>query len=234
MTNLVNTIALNSNGCGDDLFQPAYLALSAPNISPPLGWNLTLDPNDGSTPAPPGIPFLRSDAYLAIIGIDDGDDGSPQSNDFYYNFFESLKGFKNSGQFSFSAVNNLPSDPSGGCGQIAYDGPSIRVPDMVARTGGLGVDICTTDWGTALTQLGNVAFGARRSFTLTSTPADPTQIDVKVGTGKNLVDEPAIDTAHGNLVNWTYDPSTNSVIFDPAEVPLAGQTVQITYPVACQ
>ena len=215
LTSLINNIAKNAAGCSDDLFQPAYLALTAPNLT---GYNAG---------------FLRSDASLAVIGVDDGDDASPQSNDFYFNFFEGLKGFANSSQFSFSAVNNLPSDPSGGCGSgsnsIQYDGPTVRVPDMVSRTGGLGVDICTQNWGAALTQLGAIAFGSRSAFPLTATPADPTQIVVKNGTAVI----PAVDPTRG-LPNWTYSAATNAVVFDPAVVPLPGQTITVTYPVECQ
>ncbi len=220
LSDLINQIAAgNSFGCGDDMFQPAYLALTPPVST---GWNAG---------------FLRNDAYLAIIGVDDGDDSSPQSNDFYYNFFEGLKGFQNASAFSFNAVDALPTDPSGGCGPVFYDGPGIRIQDMATRTGGLDIDICTQQWGQALTQLGAIAFGSRRSFPLTSTPADPTQIAVQLCVNPQnpttCVPIPANDAAH-NLVNWAYDPTTNAVIFDPSDVPLPGQSVVITYPVECQ
>ncbi len=202
-----------SGGCDDPLFEPAYEALQPSLLS---------GHNSG---------FLRPNAYLAVIGISDGDDNSQQSVQFYYNFFESVKGFRNASMFSFSAVNELPTDSAGGCSNgLAYDDdPSqvTRVPQMVQMTGGLNVDICTSDWGSSLQQLGNIAFGARTSFPLTAQPADPTKITV------TLNGQPLPPTGPNNAPEWHYDPTQNALVFDPLAAPQPGDQITVTYTVAC-
>ena len=200
-----------SGGCDDPLFEPVYEALQS---------SLLAGHNAG---------FLRDDAYLAVIGVSDGDDNSPQSVQFYYNFFESVKGFRNANMFSFSAVNQLPTDPSGGCANgLAYDGSTVtRVPQLVQLTGGINVDICTSDWGTSLQQLGNIAFGARTSFPLTAQPADPTKIAVE------LNGQAVPPTGPNNAPEWHYDATSNSVVFDPLAAPQPGDTLTVSYTVAC-
>ncbi|MHB8417352.1 MAG: choice-of-anchor D domain-containing protein [Myxococcales bacterium] len=214
---LGNLIQLGqAGGCDDPLFEPAYEALQPA---------LLQGHNAG---------FLRPDAYLAIIGVSDGDDDSPQSVQFYYNFFESVKGFQNAGQFSFSAVNQLPSDPAAGCASgLVYDGTSVtRVPQMVQMTGGLNVDICTQDWGTALQQLGNVAFGGRLSFPLTAQPADPSGIEVQDCPAQGgCFNVPSVGPQ--NFVEWQYDSTTNALVFNPQAAPQPGDTLTVTYDVAC-
>ncbi|HUB05974.1 MAG TPA: choice-of-anchor D domain-containing protein [Myxococcales bacterium] len=205
-----------SGGCDDPLFEPAYEALQPA---------LLAGHNAG---------FLRPDAYLAIIGVSDADDDSPQSVQFYYNFFESIKGFQNASQFSFSAVNETPADaPLGGCANgIAFDSTSVtRVPQMVQMTGGINVSICTNDWGTALEQLGNIAFGGRLSFPLTAQPANPASITVTDCFQGSCTTEPS--TLPNGFVEWTYDPTTNSIVFDPNAAPQPGDTLTVTYDVAC-
>jgi hypothetical protein len=206
-----------SGGCDDPLFEPAYEALQPALLS---GHNAG---------------FLRPSAYLAVIGISDADDDSPQSVQFYYNFFESVKGF-NSNLFSFSAVNELPSDPPNGtCANgLPYEGgPITRVPQMVQMTGGIEEDICTNDWGTALEQLGNIAFGARTVFPLTAQPADPTTIVVAVAEMQGAPFVTVPPTGPNNAPEWSYDATTNAVVFDPLAAPEAGEVVQVTYNVAC-
>ena len=204
-----------SGGCDDPLFEPAYEALQPALLS---GHNAG---------------FLRPDAYLAIIGVSDGDDDSPQSVQFYYNFFESIKGFQNASQFSFSAVNQLPSDPATGCANgLAYDSSTVtRVPQMVQMTGGINVDICTSNWGQALQQLGNIAFGGRLSFPLTAQPADPASIEVQDCFQGNCTSLPS--QLPNGFVEWHYDPTTNSIVFDPNAAPQPGDTLTVTYDVAC-
>ena len=206
-----------AGGCDDPLFEPAYEALQ-PSL---------LSGHNGG--------FLRPGAYLAVIGISDGDDVSPQSVQFYYNFFQSVKGF-NSNLFSFSAVNELPSDPPNGtCANgLPYEGgPITRVPQMVQMTGGIEEDICTNDWGTALEQLGNIAFGARTVFPLTAQPADPASLAVAVANQQGAPFVPVPQTGPNNAPEWSYDATTNAVVFDPLAAPEAGEVVQVTYSVAC-
>jgi hypothetical protein len=104
---------------------------------------------------------------------------------------------------------------------------------MVQMTGGIEEDICTNDWGTALEQLGNIAFGARTSFPLTAQPAEPSSIVVAVANqpGAPFVTVPQVGPM--NAPEWSYDATSNAVVFDPLAAPEPGNVVQVTYTVAC-
>jgi len=40
-------------------------------------------------------------------------------------------------------------------------------------------------------------------------------------------------TGPNNAPEWSYDATTNAVVFDPLAAPEAGEVVQVTYNVAC-
>ena len=121
-----------------------------------------------------------------------------------------------------------------GANGLPYEGgPITRVPQMVQETGGIEEDICTNDWGTALEQLGNVAFGARTVFPLTAQPADPSTIAVGVADQPGDPFVPVPSVGPNNAPEWSYDSTTNAVVFDPLAAPEPGEVVQVTYTVAC-
>ncbi|MBM4379559.1 MAG: hypothetical protein FJ086_09710, partial [Deltaproteobacteria bacterium] len=80
-----------------------------------------------------------------------------------------------------------------------------------------------------LQQLGKTAFGFRTNFFLNASPdlTGGKVIDVKI----DGVAIPATDNRGAAI--WTYDSVANSVNFEPSYVPEPGQTMTITYYVAC-
>jgi hypothetical protein len=186
--------------------QAAFQAFSSPVLT---GWN------DG---------FLRPTAYLAVIVVSDEQDQSPQTIDFYTNFFLAIKGFRNTHLFSLSGiVGNTP----GGCsgpGGSADDG--IRYIEVARRTGGIFESICTTDWAQALQNLGLSVFGYKSKFFLSNQPVP--------GTVTVLIDGIEVaPTAPSGQVRWSYDTATNSVNFAPLAIPEPGSEIVITYPAEC-
>ena len=164
--------------------------------------------------------FLRPDAYLALIFVSDEEDQSPQTVDFYVNYFRAIKGFRNANLFSASSIA-IPAN-RGGCSGI----PGLRYIDVSDRTGGIFETICTQDWAQALQNLGLSVFGYKSRFFLSNTPV--------TGTVEVWVDGVQIDPrAMSGQVRWTYEPAGNSVNFAPLAIPEPGSEIVIRYLAEC-
>lgn len=193
------------NGSGTEAgLQAAYLALSPPVIT---GWNTG---------------FIRPSAYLAIIMLSDEEDQSPNTVDFYINYFLAIKGFRNTHLFSLSSIVG---DVPGGCGSFQAEA-GTRYVEAAERTGGIFESICTTDWAQALQNLGLSVFGYKSRFFLSNQPVP--------GTVVVTVDGVVVDaTSAGGQVRWVYDAGTNTVNFAPLAIPEPGSEIVITYRAEC-
>ncbi|MFO0724223.1 MAG: choice-of-anchor D domain-containing protein [Myxococcota bacterium] len=181
----------------------AYAALSSPIVT---GWNSG---------------FLRQDAYLALIFLSDEDDQSPNSVNFYADFFKSIKGFRNTNLFSASAITG---DVPNGC-PTAPD-PGARYVEMANQTGGIFESICTQSWSTSLQNLGLSVFGYKSRFFLGNQPV-PGSVEI-------YVDGVKIDRqAASGQVRWSYDGNTNSVNFAPLAIPEPGSEIVVRYQAEC-
>ncbi len=85
--------------------------------------------------------------------------------------------------------------------------------EAAALSGGVALDICSSNWGTHASSLGEASARSLRRFTLSRTP-DPATIAVTV----NGAPMPA---------GWVYVEGSNTVVLD--EAPPAGARVEITY-----
>ncbi|MEL6181296.1 MAG: hypothetical protein AAFS10_20230, partial [Myxococcota bacterium] len=112
--------------------------------------------------------------------------------------------------------SNTPADCTSGNGDAAAG----RRYDTVAQsTGGTTGSICAADFGGYLQNIGNRAFGLRREFFL-SRAAEPATVQVRVN-GAN------------QTTGWTYDETTNSIIFERTTVPMAGALIEVEYEARC-
>ncbi|MGC4119460.1 MAG: choice-of-anchor D domain-containing protein [Myxococcales bacterium] len=189
------------------LLRPAVLAFSEPNLS---GCNAG---------------FLRDEAILAVILISDALDTDPEAVVTYVNALYGVKGFHRMNQISFSAIysRGLQTDQ---CHPEAGGVVDPRVGQMVTSTGGVSEDICTEDWEHTFEAMGELAFGYRTRFFLSST-ADPTYpVTLKV----NGVDVPPTG-AFGAC--WTFNASSNAIDFELHCVPEPESNIEVTYRVAC-
>ncbi len=199
LTALVPHPSWNCAGAGGDehMFDGFYLALQPAMLA---------GPNAG---------FLRPNAYLAILEIDDDaeDDlstslGGVQA---YYDFLVGVKG--DASLVSYSYINQGLSSIPGG--------QNARVSQLVQMSGGVETDLNTNTWINDLIGLWTAATGLGQSiFPLNGQPVASTVV-VNV----NGASVPA--------TQWTYNPVNNAIDFTPATAPTAGDTVTVTYTTAC-
>ncbi|MFO0600081.1 MAG: choice-of-anchor D domain-containing protein [Myxococcaceae bacterium] len=200
-------------GGSESCMEPATRALTAPYITDPTA-------NAG---------FLRNDAVLAVVCVTDARDQAPQAPVFYLNQLINIKGAQRASQFTYNVVGPfLPSAPA----NCSYDDPNDGRHDfMVSQTNGVKEEICTPNWATSLERIGKNAFGYRTNFFLTSRP------DLAAGPIQVAIDGMAIPAVDPNPLTmsriWTYEPTTNSVNFEPLYVPEPGKTLTITYIAEC-
>jgi hypothetical protein len=162
--------------------------------------------------------FLRDNAFLAVLAIDGDaeDDLSPQSLQAYYDALVGVKG--DPALVSFNYVNQGLSQFGGG--------PTARVSQLVSLTNGVEADTTTTVWDSVLNGLWASAAAAAYRYPLNGQPV-ATSITVDI----DGTPYPAVGS-HGNE-QWSYDATTNSIVFAPLAAPAAGSTVTVTYTVTC-
>ena len=153
--------------------------------------------------------LIRSDATLALVGISDEVEQSVNSWTYYVSLFQSLKQDPND-----VVIHAVGGDYPSGCGM---NDPYTGMYEATVATGGLFLSICAQDWGTYLEELAEGSAADLSSFGLTEPPV-PETIVVKVN---------GITTT----VGWEYNDSTNSIDFDPDNIPLGGDTIDVNYAV---
>ncbi|MBT9556882.1 MAG: hypothetical protein IV100_12680 [Myxococcales bacterium] len=227
--------ALGMSGSGTEQgLEAARMALSFPNTAqpsdPPKSCNTDADCIKPRVCVPSVLnagvkvcagwnwEFLRSDAVLELVFVSDEEDGSLGNLSFYVDFFNSIKGFANTGLVHAHSIVG----PAGGCSSgsgDASDGERYRY--VSTSTGGKIRSICDSNWADILKDIGNIAFGLKVQFFL-SRPPSPETIVVKVA---------------GNTctAGWEYQEDTYAILFDASGPCMAQQneTIEISYDVLC-
>lgn len=203
-------VGMNGNSV-EQLIRPAYLALTYPNL-------------DGCNAG-----FLRDDASLAVVVVSDAGDQDPSwPVSFYENAFLTIKGFERRNDFSFSGILlQTQSDPAcvaSGDGTVAL---IPRVEQIVAATGGVLGDFCSTDWTGIMQTVGQNAFGARMRYFLTTLPDAIHAIAVAVDGVPYEATDPS------GATRWEYNATANAIDFAPLGVPEPGSTIEVSYHVSC-
>lgn len=170
--------------------------------------------------AAPGSTFERADAKMSLIFVSDEPDYSYElltSLD-YSAYFKSVK--VNSSKIIAHDVSggcpsgcSMPYTSSSGYSYTKWASCNYDYEDVVSDMGGTHLDLCDADWGLKMETLAKDSI-VKSSFDLSDTPVEKT-IEV-------LVD--GVITG-----NWSYDPMSNSVIFDPMYIPIAGSLIDISY-----
>lgn len=170
--------------------------------------------------------FVRPGASLAILSVSDADDQSPQPVSYYVN---QLLNVKPAGQVSLSAIGPLQSIAPVGC---TYDGQGGAARTLAAVTplqGATG-EICTPNWNSTLSAISQKVFGLSSfQFVLSSVPdlTGTKTITIRI----NGVVTPMTTT--GGATVWSYDSTSNQIVFESLYTPDPGKTVTATYYVPC-
>ena len=185
-----------------------------------LAWDVLTAPANQLAPPQGSVGFLRPDARLVVIDVQDDDDESNATTGFYVDFFKSLKGQYNAGLVSFNAIgsfdqNGMPSQ----CIANDTEPGGQRYYEVAQGTGGKTWSLCTVDWGAIADELALSAFAGRSQFPL-SRVADPATIVVTLN-----------GVAEVNGVDYTYDQPSNSLVFKA--VPAPGATIVADYDALC-
>lgn len=164
----------------------------------------------------PGGDFFREDATLVLIFVSDEPDWSAGDWSQYISFYDNLK---TPGNFVPYGVIR---DPPSGCTYTTSNGQLRNAQygsgywDLIDYYGGSWYSICAQDWGVQLQDLAGQVTG-RRTFELDEPDPIEMTIEVKVNGQVSL--------------EWVYDASINSVVFNSGHVPEEGQTIEINYAV---
>lgn len=153
--------------------------------------------------------FLRPDAMLHIIMVSDEPEQSFRSWEFYVDAVIAKKG--DASKVKFSAIAGPYPTGCNDRNNSAEYGSGYY--EAVNYTGGEYLSICD-DFGASVEALADASI-TMSTFTLSHTPAPETIVVSVNGT----------PTSAG----WNYDSATNSIVFDPAFVPVEGDAVEATY-----
>lgn len=127
-------------------------------------------------------------------------------------------------QFSIHPI--APFLPGGGCALSKDDG---RLATAAKLTNGVHEDICAPDWHKVL----ECSTPCGSGWYVVQIPLDHPPVLSAAAIELRLDGEliPPVDNRGAQI--WRYDGKTNAVRFEPLYSPEPGQTVEVTYPLAC-
>jgi len=160
-------------------------------------------------PDPSGCNYgtVRKEAKLALVGVSDEPEQSPNSYSYYVSLFQGLKNNPDD-----VVIHAIGGDYPSGCGG---NSPYTKMYEATVATGGLFLSICATDWAAHLEALAEGSAQDLTSFELTDWPV-PETITVKIN-------------GITSTIGWSYNPTDNAVDFDPDYVPFGGDNIQVDY-----
>lgn len=166
--------------------------------------------------------FWRRDVPLGVVMVSNGDDASLTSIDETIQTVTDRVGERR--PWSFFAATG---DAQAGCTNGALSAaPAPRYLDLVERTGGGRMDLCSPEWGRGLEDLSPRASGFRSRFYLTRLPV----VSTLTVTVNDVLVEP--NPGEGRR-DWSYDEATNSVNFSPFATPEPNAIIVLRYEELC-
>lgn len=170
----------------------------------------TPQPNDGN------LGLLRTQARLAVVFLSDEDDHSGFDPESYVQFLQSIKGTNMGHRVTANAMV-----PMLGSSCTTAGPAGSRFTSVASRTAGQSLSICDQDYTSFLDSITSRAAGPQREFRLVSPPSNPSALTVKVNGQVK---------ANGT---WWYDAAKQSIVFDTANTPAAGQQITVEYQAVC-
>ena len=151
--------------------------------------------------------FLRDTANLVVIMVSDEDD---QGTGIVADHVGNMMSVKDLTTTTFSLHSVAGTFPSSACAD-----PAERYDEATYLGGGQFFDICTSDWGYQVEQIAEDSLSSVLHYPLSE---DPVIDSIQV------YDDGVLVTA-----GWSYDPYSNSVIFEIDSVPEVDSIVTIEY-----
>lgn len=161
--------------------------------------------------------FLREGAALAVIVVSDENDSSAVNSSQFTSWFRTLKTDPEDVRMHGFIGLEITFDFFG----CTVDSVAQKYKDVVDATGGQTQHICLEDWSTAMTMMSLASAGLANTFPLSAVPSNLAQLYVYVD---------GVEAPYGIITGWTYEASTNAIVFHGTSVPLAGQVVTVSYP----
>ena len=160
----------------------------------------------------PNAGFWRDDALLQLVFVSDEPDQSGSWSSYLYGYL-GLKADPGDVYLNaFVGTDGVVATSCSGPGGSASAGSGYV--DVVNATGGVLAPICDADWSMAMADLGQQATELTDTFELSHEPIH-SSIEVYV----NGVE----------VTGWSYDPAGNAVVFDPVDIPVVGDLIDIDY-----
>jgi len=162
----------------------------------------------------PGSAFYRESAALAIVYVSDEPDWSSGVWSDYTAYFSGLK--PNPDQF---IIHSIIGDYPSGCTLSSQNGNGNAqfgegYYEITNFFNGNVYSICSTDWGQ---QMQNLAWSVIPTGEFELTHGTPIESTI-------IVEVDGISNSY-----WTFDSSTNSVVFDSSYIPGPGSEIKISY-----
>ena len=193
--------------------------------------------------------FLRPGAALFVMLVTDNNDPWSPGEDLYY--YRALKQSKGAGNDSLVRLSAVAGPPPNGCTIpdpanpqntfVAQSAP--RLKSLAEETGGRFHSLCDPAFDQVFDELGATAAGLKRAFRLAKVP-DLSTLVVRVrapcdvnraalAACASVSDEcgealPGLACAPG-AGTWTWDESTNSIVFSRDSIPPRGSDVEVQY-----
>jgi len=170
--------------------------------------------SEALTVVDPGFP--RGGATLSVVAYSPADDRSQVSAADFASWLESLKGDPD--DVAYHGVVGAQLLPCFSGLKIADPAPTHI--DAIGLTGGTHLKICDYSAAEVVNQLALLISGLQASFPLADPVTDVAGIEV-------LVD--GVLVPEDGVSGWTYDESSQSIVFHGTGIPVPGAEIAITY-----
>ncbi len=232
-------ILTSANANADDQFQCNARVYDPGNVKPSrtqssvegglrAAYNFLSPPN--ITDAAINGGFMRDEAKLHVIIVSDEVDSSRGPTDLYIDFFQNLKGFRNS---SLVAVSAIAKEAGETCGGNDGDTGNGRYKEVVDAMNGRFQSICAQDWSGTMSSLGLDSLGLQVEFFLTRAATEST-LSVCVRNGSTTAAcTPQTQVQAAGPTGYFYDDTNNSIVFNSGSVPPRGSRIEVNYETFC-
>lgn len=170
-----------------------------------------------------GDGLVRSSGTLAIILISDESDSSDGiSESSFISWLDAYKGDPDLTSFSAMAGPESGMMPCNDMASGISAEPAPRYARITHATDGFYTELCDMDFNEVLTYLSYTAAGMLTRYQLTQTPSNIAQITVTVN---------GYTVPYHGVHGFTYDPSTNEIVFHGDWLPEPDAEIVVSYPV---